>query len=697
VAPSDPTTRHVGRIVDPAVRDDGQVGAEPIVELEPEAIPAEAAAVEPLSAEAEEPTRGELLRKRLLARAEAARRSGEPAAVTPEVTELEPATVAPPGPDAELVANVGSASDGKPAADVRPPPDEPSYGDLDDIGRVRSDEASVPLGRPSKPSFLPSTAGLSPTWIAVFGTLLGVAAVVSLLALVMSIDPKKASFVVATSAPQPSAAASVALPPETATPKRARTRLPGPWRIADAKNQPATRVVEGKIGTNAFLKALESAGIPLKEAFRVLASMKGVKNFDRCGANDRFFALLERSSSRLRAFEYQVGPEEVYQAREDAAGLLRGTKLDLKVERAQAVGAIAIKGKSFDEAAELAGFETGLARVVAKALDGHMALDELEHGDRVRVVAQELTVLGEFGRYTGVEALEVRRADAARTPLRIYYFDLGAERGYYDGEGHAPYEGGWRRPIKDAPMTSPFNLKRMHPVLKKVRPHLGMDLGSPTGTPVGAASFGTVSFIGNGGPSGNLVKVMHANEIETGYAHLSRFAEGLKVGDRVKRLQLVGYVGSTGRSTGPHLHFSASKKGEFFDPATLNLDGMRTLSKANRDAFSELKRRYDALLDGIPLPPPVAPAPPAAVAAAAVVASAEAGIGGDGDGDDPLESEPGPANPPAAAGLGAPAAPPNAVGATSPAAQRGSASAVHLSDKELLQLQGASDDGEVED
>src|SRR5688500_4899172 len=114
------------------------------------------------------------------------------------------------------------------------------------------------------------------------------------------------------------------------------------------------------------------------------------------------------------------------------------------------------KGKSFDQAAELAGFENGLSRVVSKALDGHLALDELEHGDRVRLVAQELTVLGEFGRYKGVEAIEVRRADEARAPLRVYYLDLGSERGYYDGEGHSPHEGGWRKPIKDAPMSSPF-------------------------------------------------------------------------------------------------------------------------------------------------------------------------------------------------------------------------------------------------
>jgi murein DD-endopeptidase MepM/ murein hydrolase activator NlpD len=662
VAPSDPTLRHVGRVVDPAAREDGDTDAEPVVELEP-ALPEDPSGATPVeSPRAGGLLRGQELRERLLSRAESARKAPE-----------SPVT------GAEAPAE----------ADEAPK----SYGDLDEIGRTRSEDTTAPLRSAPKPAFLPSGSELSPNWIAVFGALLGVASAVSLLSLVMNLDPKQRGAVATTAAaPAPAASASAVPEPEVAKPKRARTRVPGPWRIADVKDQPGTRVIDGKIGTNSFLKALEGAGIPLKEAYRVLASMKGVRNFDRCGSSDRFFALIDRASSKLRAFEYQVGPEEVYQSREDASGLLRGAKLDLKVEKAQVVGALVLKGKSFDEAADLAGLEAGLSRVAAKALDGHMSLDELEYGDRVRVVVQELTVLGEFGRYTGVEALEIRSSDETRVPFRLYYFDGAGERGYYDAEGHSPYEGGWRKPIKDAAMTSPFNPKRMHPVLKKVMPHNGIDFASPVGTPVGAASFGTVSFVGNAGPSGNLVKISHAGEIETGYAHLSRFEEGIQVGNKVKRLQVIGYVGSTGRSTGPHLHFSASKKGEFFDPQTLNLDGMRTISKASRDAFVELKRKYDALLDGIPLPPalaPQAPPPSASVAAGAPEALPGAAPTPDeaamGDGEEgELE-----AAPPAAA---APQLLPPAPGA---APKPAGASAVHLSDKELMELQGASDDGEV--
>ncbi len=127
---------------------------------------------------------------------------------------------------------------------------------------------------------------------------------------------------------------------------------------------------------------------------------------------------------------------------------------------------------------------------------------------------------------------------------------------------------------------------------------------------------------------------MHPGGIETGYAHMSRFAEGLKVGDKVKRMQLLGYVGSTGRSTGPHLHFSASRDGTFFDPETLNLDGMRTLTPEEREGFRPIMAKYDGMLDGIAMPERFAPllVPQAAAAAPTPSSVAAAAPGDDSDG-----------------------------------------------------------------
>jgi len=558
----------------------------------------------------------------------------------------------------------------------RPEEREPELGELD-VGNASGRAPSTP--------FLPRAANqLSPTLIAVFGTLIGTATVLTLVALMINIDRHKGTAL-GKAASGAATAASAALPAVEAPPtaqKRARQKVPGPWRIADSNGDPKLRSVEGKISTDPFIKALATAGVPEKEAYRVLTAMKGVRDFDKCNRSDRFTALLDRASSRLKAFEYTVGPEEIYQAREGDDGLLKGSKLDLKVERNQVTGALVYDGKSFDASAEQAGFDSGLAHVVALALQGHLAMDELERGDRLRVIGQEVTVLGDFARYTGIEAIEVRPANPKREPLRVYYFDDPSLRGYYDGSGKSPYEGGWRKPIPGAAITSAFNPRRMHPILHKIMPHMGTDIGAPSGTPVGASAPGTVSYVGPGGAAGNLIKVMHANGIETGYAHLSRYAAGIKVGDKVKRLQTVGYVGSTGRSTGPHLHFSAQRDGKFFDAETLNLDGMRVLNKEQREQFMAVVAKYNPLLEAITLPAPLPgePSAPAAIVATPAGSGVSAATAEDPSALEGEVDDAGKAPATSARPVPADSKPGNSV---------------YLSDKELLKMQSATDEGEV--
>jgi murein DD-endopeptidase MepM/ murein hydrolase activator NlpD len=548
-------------------------------------------------------------------------------------------------------------------------------------------------------SLLQGRPGLSPNLVALFGALLGLTTVGSLVALASHFDVPAEATAPQAAAPQEPAATEPAEPaPDNRPP---RQKIPGPWRVADDAGKPGLRLLTGKIGTKAFLTAIQDAGLDKAQAYRAYTALKELTNLDRCSSSDEFAALVERASGKLVGFEYSPSKEEVYQAAPGQDGFLQGKKLDLHVGRNQVRRSLVYDGKSLAQSARLAGFDDGLEAVLGKALSGHMTLGELEAGDRLRIVLQEVTVLGEFSRYAGVEAVEVLRG--ADKPLRIYYYHHPSEGGYFDGTGKAPYEGGWRKPIPGAPVTSKFNMQRLHPVLKKVIPHTGTDFGAPMGEPIGSSAPGRVSFIGYAGPSGNLVKVDHGGGYETGYAHLSRYAEGLKVGDQVKRLQTIGYCGSTGRSTGPHLHFTVKKDGKYIDPESLNLDGMRVLPPSHRELFGEVKRKYDELLDAIALPeplkapPPAAPAPEAAPAGAAPADGASADPASEDPGlEDPGEAEPlAPPTAPAAPRGKAPPAGAKTATPSQPAKASGS-SAIFLTDSELLKMQGLTHDGEVD-
>ena len=257
-----------------------------------------------------------------------------------------------------------------------------------------------------------------------------------------------------------------------------------------------------------------------------------------------------------------------------------------------------------------AGMQPEIALAVDDALHGHVDAGTVGAGARLRVAATEDWVEGSLAR-TRLEAVEL--VPKAGGPLRVYYYERdpreghGSARrapapGFYDAKGKLPYHGQFRSPLALARVTSRFNPKRLHPVLHTVMPHQGVDFGASTGTPVYASAAGTVVSAANSGPCGNMVEIDHGGGIHTAYCHLSAFARGLHAGDHVEPRQLVGYVGQTGRVTGPHLHFAVKKNGVFIDPLALKMDGVRVLPVADREAFTRKRGELDAALDTVPLP-----------------------------------------------------------------------------------------------
>jgi murein DD-endopeptidase MepM/ murein hydrolase activator NlpD len=135
----------------------------------------------------------------------------------------------------------------------------------------------------------------------------------------------------------------------------------------------------------------------------------------------------------------------------------------------------------------------------------------------------------------------------------------------------------------------------MHPVLHTVRAHLGVDYAAPVGTPVWAAAPGTVTFRGPAGGAGNLVMIRHDSGIETAYMHLSKFAS-IKVGQRIDAKTVIGYVGTTGLSTGPHLHFGVKKNGEFVDPTKLAPMRGKPVPRGEIDTFHAEAAKLEGMM-----------------------------------------------------------------------------------------------------
>ncbi len=181
-----------------------------------------------------------------------------------------------------------------------------------------------------------------------------------------------------------------------------------------------------------------------------------------------------------------------------------------------------------------------------------------------------------------------------KTSSYYLYTKSNGREGYYDAKGKGAKRMLMRTPVNGARLSSRFG-RRKHPVLGYVKSHTGVDFAAPRGTPIMAAGTGTIKRAGRFGTYGNYVRISHSDGYSTAYAHMSKFARGIKRGARVRQGQTIGYVGTTGRSTGPHLHYEVHRKGKKINPMSLSTLSGKPLVKAELPAFKIRMAEIDAL------------------------------------------------------------------------------------------------------
>ncbi|WP_236843858.1 peptidoglycan DD-metalloendopeptidase family protein [Campylobacter lanienae] len=223
-----------------------------------------------------------------------------------------------------------------------------------------------------------------------------------------------------------------------------------------------------------------------------------------------------------------------------------------------------------------------LANAFNKSFNGSVNFKTLQKGDRLAIVYERKKRLG---KYIGEPNIKVAMIETRGKPNYIYKFNDA----FYDPNGRELENFLLIKPVPNARVSSRFNPKRFHPVLKRYRAHLGVDYAAPRGTKIYAAGDGVVSFVGNKGGYGKTVTIQHSGGYMTLYAHVNGYANGIKKGKKVKKGQLIAYVGSTGLSTGPHLHFGLYKNGNAINPESVVKITKSELNKNQKIEFNKLK------------------------------------------------------------------------------------------------------------
>lgn len=255
-----------------------------------------------------------------------------------------------------------------------------------------------------------------------------------------------------------------------------------------------------------------------------------------------------------------------------------------------------LNGDSFYVSGQRAGIPAGILADVYDLLAFEMDFErDVRAGQKFWVMYEE--------NFSGNQKVDNGRVlavsfDALRGNVKMYrYRKADGTTGYYDADGNGAIKSLKRTPINNAKITSNFSNKRKHPVLGYTRAHKGVDFRASTGTPIPAAGAGRVVARGYNRGHGNYVKIRHNGSYETLYAHMSKFVKDVKVGTNVRQGQTIGYVGSTGYSTGPHLHYEIIKDGKHVNPMTVKLPAISNLNKTEKKKFSEYRKLMDDAIE----------------------------------------------------------------------------------------------------
>ncbi|ROO23784.1 OapA family protein [Salinisphaera orenii] len=359
-------------------------------------------------------------------------------------------------------------------------------------------------------------------------------------------------------------------------------RPPAP---ADAPGEGSGRWEEITIQSGDTLSiAFNRHGLAYRDSLKIAHMDEYGDRFTRgLKAGDTMQVRADRDGSVL-AVDFPLDPLKTLEVRPDGDGFT-GDVVMSDVEHRKAYSAGTINTSFYVDALE-AGLSDNQIMQLVKIFgwDIDFALD-IRPGDRFVVVRDEIYRDGDKIADGPILAASFVNDDKPVRAVR-YTLDNG-ESAYFSPEGRPMKKAFIRTPVDYTRISSRFSLSRKHPVLNKIRRHAGTDYAAPTGTPIKATGNGRIVFRGRRGGYGNVVIIRHDDHLSTRYGHMSKFAEGLGNGSRVKQGEVIGYVGMSGLATGPHLHYEFRVDGEPKDPETVDLPRATRLPKSQLADFKQ--------------------------------------------------------------------------------------------------------------
>jgi len=352
-------------------------------------------------------------------------------------------------------------------------------------------------------------------------------------------------------------------------------------------------IIEDVVKPNQTLSViLGKYNVVYKDIDELVRNSKETFDVRRIKSGNHFYIFQSKDSiPKTKYFVYQINKTEYVRYEFADSVLVDREELEVRIDTVRSVGVIE---SSLWMSMKNAGIDPNLALELSDIYAWTIDFYGLQKGDRFVAVYQKKFI---DTNYIGLGKIIACRFENNGHSFYGYRFTQDSLEDVFDEEGGSLRRAFLKAPLRFKRISSGYSNSRLHPVLKIRRPHHGVDYAAATGTPIHTIGDGRIVFIGRKGGYGKRVEVKHNGIYTTGYAHMSRFAKGLKKGDFVKQGQVIGYVGMTGTATGPHLDFRVYKNGTPINPLTMKSPPAVPIKKKYLEDFKKVVDKYAPQLE----------------------------------------------------------------------------------------------------